>query len=118
MAVKTIACILGFVGFFGSGALADMPTTRPTNEFYISGDVVRAGVWPIGDKPKSVLKAVEAAQLKDDKADYEITIIHRVGSGKLRRITTFTSLKELRTSPGEAADLASSDIVTVKRIKA
>jgi protein involved in polysaccharide export with SLBB domain len=118
MVTKSILFIVGFLAFSQWTALADMPATRPSNEFYIRGDVTRPGVWPIGDKPKSVLTAIESAELKDGKADYEVTIYHRTGAGRIMRITTFPSLNALRESPDEATDLSPSDVVQVKLIKA
>ena len=116
MVAKTAVCIVGILACCGWAVSADRPTTRPTNEFYIGGDVVRAGVWPIGEKPKSVLKAIDAAGLKDSSADYQITIIQIVRAHKLERTTIFNSLKALRESPEAATDLTAGDHVMGKSV--
>ena len=95
----------------------DEPATRPVWEFYVSGDVIRTGIWNLGVEPESVLSAIDTAELKDENADYSITVIHRIVPGKLERTTTFDSLKALRGVPDEAPELAPNDIVEVKQIR-
>ena len=116
--LKMTLCLVSLLAFSQSCVLAGTPATRPSDEFYIGGDVVRSGVWEITGTTEPVLKAIEHAQVKDSDADYQITIIHRVGTGKLERITMFNSLKALQQAPDEATGLVGSDVVQVKLVKA
>lgn len=81
------------------------------------GDVDRVGVWPIGHNTMNVIDAIEKAGPKDERADYQITITRRIGSGKLQETIEFSSLKALRDSPEAAPQLVSGDLVTASLVK-
>ena len=117
MISKAFLCTLCVLLFSGLATSADVSTTRPANEYYVGGDLVRPGVYSLAPAQGSVLEAIKAAEPKESKADYRITITRHTQSHKLDKFIGFSSLNALRGCPEEDVDLAPGDSVLVKIIK-
>jgi protein involved in polysaccharide export with SLBB domain len=115
-ATRYLCSIAGLLAI-GAAVYAGQPSTQPSGEIYVGGQVARPGVYSITGHPMDVLQAIDQAGPDNAANDYEVTIVHTVVPKKLERITRFNSFRALKDVPKESTQLEPGDQVTLTQIK-